>query len=159
MVPHAPSQESEKKPPSQSFLKRVEGMTIDAVSKALDIPKKPEDERVAKLTAAQEEQLRKIESHAIRKFEGDLTQLEAALGMLRLGHHVGWKVLYLIHTKKTIRTYEEILGEDVKIRELFKDVGPSSYRSIGLNLADRFTNFWKVVGGAIKIPRKRDVAR
>lgn len=41
-------------------------------------------------------------------FHGDLEDLEAALGMLRLGQHLGWKVLVLIHNKRTIREYEEI---------------------------------------------------
>src|ERR1039457_6654065 len=95
--------------------------------------------------------------HAVTEFQGDLTQLEAALGMLRMGHHVGWRVLYLIHTKQTIRNYEEILG--VKIRDIFGETGPSSYRSFGLNLALRFSNFWKVAGGTIKIPKRRDVAK
>lgn len=43
--------------------------------------------------------------------------------------YVGWKVLVLVHIKRTIRKYEEILGIDV--RELFAEEGPSAMRSIG----------------------------
>lgn len=117
----------------------------------------PQGERVAKLSAVQADQLRQIESNAIASFQGDLTQLETALGMLRLGHHVGWRVLYIIHSKKTIRNYEDILG--IKVREVFPETGPSSYRSFGFNLAMRFPNFWKVVSGEIKIPHRQDVIK
>jgi hypothetical protein len=153
----SPIQFEEKNEPSQSFLSKIEGATIDAASKLLGIPaKKPKEEKLAKLTPKQEAQLKQIEENAIAEFRGDLTQLEAALGMLRFGHHVGWKVLYLIHSKKTIRNYEDIL--QVKVRDIFDETGPSSYRSLGFNIAQRFSNFWKVAGGDIKIPRKKDVA-
>lgn len=144
-------------PPSPSFLKKLQSLSIGAVSKALDIPKKPKSGRLARLTPEQEATLRKIESDAIWDFQGDLTQLEAALGMLRIGHHLGWRVLYIIHSKKTIRSYEEILS--IKIRDVFPETGPSSYRSFGLNLAMRYSNFWKVVGGDIKIPHRQNVSK
>lgn len=144
-------------PPSPSFLKKLQSLSIDAVSKALNIPKKPKSDRLANLTQEQEDALRKIESDAIGEYQGDLTQLEAALGMLRMGHHLGWRVLYIIHSKKTVRSYEEILG--IRIRDLFPETGPSSYRSFGLNLATRYSNFWKVVGGEIKIPHRQNVSK
>lgn len=148
-------------PPSTSFLKRIENATFDKAGELLGIPKKPKGARIAALTPAQEEKLREIEATAIADFQGDITQLEAALGMLRMGHHFGWRVLYLIHSKKTVRTYEAILSGDsgdVKIREIFPEVGPSAYRSFGLQLANKFSNFWKVVAGEIRIPRRKDVA-
>lgn len=143
-------------PPSASFLKKLEKLGNDALFKAIDMPSKPKAARIARLTPEQEAQLKEIETEAIATFQGDLTQLEAALGMLRMGHHFGWKVLYIIHSKKTIRNYESILN--CKIRDIFQETGPSSYRSVGLNLAQRYTNFWKVVGGEIKIPRRQDSA-
>ena len=156
MVPPVTSKDPEKLEPSPSFLKRLEKLSIEAASKALDMPHKPSAAIRVNRTPEQEERLRDIEMHAVTEFQGDLIQLEAALGMLRMGHHVGWKVLYLIHTKQTIRNYEDILG--VKIRDIFGETGPSSYRSFGFNLAQRFSNFWKVAGGTIKIPKRRDVA-
>lgn len=143
-------------PPSPSFLRRIEIATIDAAAKLLGIPDKPKHARIVDLTPAQQERLREIEAKAVANFTGDLSQLEAALGMLRMGHYFGWKVLYMIHSKKTIRTYEDIL--DIRIREEFEDRGPSSYRSIGLAIAERYTNFWKVAGGDIKIPKRKDAA-
>src|SRR5450759_5384180 len=115
------------------------------------IPKKSKEEKLYKLTDAERKRLDEIEAEAIAGFQGDLDQLESALGMLRLGHHVGWKVLYLIHSKRTVRKYEEILTGDskepVRIRDLFKATGPSSYRSMALRLAEAASNFWKVLSG------------
>lgn len=123
--------------------------------RVLKIPKKPPEERLAKLTDAQKQQLQEIEDNAITNFEGQLDELESALGMLRLGQHFGWKVLYLIHSKRTIRKYEGIL--DIKVREIFPETGPSSYRSYGFNIAETYSNFWKVAGGDIKIPDRKKV--
>ena len=111
----------------------------------------PIDQRLKALTDAEKNQLQEIEDNAIINFKGMLDELESALGMLRIGHHVGWKVLYLIHSKKTIRKYEEILN--IKVRDIFEETGPSSPRSIGLALA----NFWKVVSGEIKIDNKKEI--
>lgn len=120
-----------------------------------EIPQKSKEEKLAKLTVEQIVQLKAITDETIANFKGDLTQLESALGMLYMGHHFGWKVLYIIHSKHTIRTYEKILG--VKIRDIFPETGPSSYRSNGYRAAETFSNFWKVVGGEIKIDNRKQV--
>lgn len=117
--------------------------------------RKSKSEVIAKLTNEQTQQLSDIQETAIAAFTGQLDELESALGMLAMGHHFGWKVLYMIHSKKTIRKYEDILG--IKIRDIFPEKGPSSYRSYGLNLAEKIGNFWKVAGGDIKIPDRRKV--
>lgn len=140
--------------PSASWLKKLDGAADPYISKALGIPQKEASEKLHPLTPAQRKQLQEIEEHAISTFHGDLTQLEAALGMLRMGHHFGWKVLYVIHSKKTIRNYESILG--IQIRDVFEAEGPSSYRSVGFNIANRFKNFWKTIGGEVKIPHRQN---
>lgn len=126
------------------------------------IPKKTKEEKLYKLTDAQRKRMEEIEAEAIAGFRGDMDQLESALGMLRLGHHVGWKVLYLVHSKRTVRNYERILTGDAKepvlIRELFDPTGPSSYRSMGLRLAEAASNFWKAVSGEaedVTIPKEK----
>ena len=110
---------------------------------------------LAKLTDEQHAQLIAIQENSLAGFVGQLDELESALGMLLMGHHFGWKVLYLIHSKRTIRKYEDILG--IKIRDIFPEEGPSSYRSPALALAKKATNFWKVVSGEEKIPDKRKI--
>ena len=156
MSPTAKPDTPDTEEPTPGFLKKLETATYDSVRKALQIPDKPANEKLQPLTPAQRKQLQEIEEKAIADFQGDLTQLEAALGMLRLGHHVGWKVLYIVHSKKTIRNYEKILGR--QIREIFEPEGPSSYRSFGFVLAGKFRNFWKVVAGETKIPHRQTTA-
>jgi len=118
-------------------------------------PQKSKEEKLAKLSVEQIDQLKIITDDTIANFKGDLTQLESALGMLHIGHHLGWKVLYIIHSKRTIRNYENILG--IKIRDIFPETGPSSYRSNGYRAAEAFSNFWKVVGGEFKIENRKQV--
>lgn len=154
MTPPNKPTDQETTLPSQSLLKKIEKVTDERLFDLLGISEKLKEEKIAKITADQQQQMREIEEEAIASFRGDLALLEAALGMLRMGHHFGWRVLYLIHSKKTIRNYEEILGH--KIRDIFPETGPSSYRSIGLNLAMRFSNFWKVVSGEVKIPKRQE---
>lgn len=116
---------------------------------------KHKDQVLTKLTVDEKKQLYDIQENAIAAFTGQLDELESALGMLLMGHHFGWKVLYLIHSKRTVRKYEDILG--IKIRDIFPEEGPSSYRSPALALAKKASNFWKVVSGEEKIPNKKMV--
>lgn len=94
------------------------------------------------------EQLNDIQRKAIARYTGTFDELEAAIGMLHLGDHIGWKPLVLIHNKRTIRKYEEILG--IEIREFFPPEGPSARRSLGYTVAKKIGNFWKAVSGEVK---------
>lgn len=118
-------------------------------------PKKPKDEVVYHFTPAERKELEDIEAEAIAQFHGTVDELESALGMLRMGHHWGWKVLYIVHSKRTIRKYEDILG--IKIRDLFAETGPSTYRSQGYLIVQSLSNFWKAIGGGEKIENRKIV--
>jgi hypothetical protein len=100
-------------------------------------------------------ELERVERDAIANFGGPWEELAAALGMLRLGDHVGWRVLVLLHNKRTIRKYEEIL--DINVRDFFPDEGPSADRSAGYVLAKKLGNFWKAVSGDLKIEKRREI--
>lgn len=102
-------------------------------------------------------QERKFIETIIDDFEGDITRLEKAIGMYHVGYQFGWRVLLLIHDKKTIRKYEETLGID--IREEFPERGPLSTRSRALKYADKIGNFWKVVRGGVKGGRTPEVTK
>ena len=84
---------------------------------------------------------------------GNIDELEQALGMYVLGRHLGWKVLVLVHNKRTLRKYEEILG--IKVREVFPEEGPAATRSVGYRFAKTLSNFWKAVSGEITVPDRR----
>lgn len=104
--------------------------------------------RLAPFDRERIEQLHEIEREAFARYTGTFDELEAALGMLRIGDHIGWKPLVLIHNKRTIRKYEEILG--ISVREFFPEEGPSVDRSLGYSVVKKIGNFWKAVSGEVK---------
>ena len=97
-----------------------------------------------------------IVNDAIDRFRGNVDELEKAIGMLMLGDYVGWKVLVLVHNKRTIRKYEEILN--INVREFFVEEGPIAARSLGYDIAKKLGNFWKAVSGDIPIENRRELS-
>ena len=85
---------------------------------------------------------------------GQAPELESAIGMLYVGHALGWKVLYIVHSVATIEKYERILG--IKVKERFEESTAHSERSLGFRIASKLTNFWRVVRGLDKHPGARD---
>lgn len=100
--------------------------------------------------------LKRVDDSTV-EFSGQLDELENALGMFMLGRLMGWKVIVLIHNKRTIRKYEAILG--INIREAFPEEGPLAHKSVGLNIAKKLGNFWKAVSGEIKIEDRRELTQ
>jgi hypothetical protein len=99
--------------------------------------------------------LSQLVDEASLRFSGTFDELESAAGMLMIGRLYGWRVLVLIHNKRTIRKYEEILG--IKVREAFPEEGPLASRSNALAVAKTLGNFWKAVSGELKIPDRREI--
>lgn len=89
-----------------------------------------------------------IIDRAVDDFNGDLSELESAIGMLLLGRHYGWKVMMLIHSPSTIRKYLKVLGLK-SLRDALPEVGTLAHRSKAWRLVDGTKNFWKVVRGQI----------
>jgi len=79
-----------------------------------------------------------------------LDELESALGMYMIGFHFGWKVLYVIHSKRTIRKYEQILG--ITVRDAFEEFGPDADRTNAYKVIQAVSSFWKLVSGDEKSP-------
>lgn len=98
-----------------------------------------------------------IINDAINRFSGQSDELEKAIGMLMVGDYLGWKVLVLIHNKRTVRKYEEVLG--INVREFFPEEGPIAGRSMGYDIATKIGNFWKIVSGDISIENRRDLLK
>lgn len=114
---------------------------------------KPQRKRLPPVTPDEAKRLIDIVDRAVDEFVGDLDHLEAAIGMYLMGRHFGWKVLVLIHNKRTIRRCEEILGIDIR-RDL-PETTPHSTRSHAYKAVLGVSNFWKAVSGEIKIPDKK----
>ena len=105
-------------------------------------------EMLASLSPDQVMEMYRIEREAIARYNGTIDELEAAIGVLHVGYHLGWKPLVLIHNKRTLRKYEEILG--INMRDQFPEEGPSAERSMGYKVAKRIGSFWKAVSGELK---------
>lgn len=113
-------------------------------------------EKLTRLSSEQLEQLHTIELGAFARFAGNTEELVSAIGFLHMGFQIGWKPLVIIHSKKTVRKYEQIL--DISIREIFPQETPSSDRIMGFKLAKKLSNFWKVVSGEIKVEGRREIS-
>lgn len=90
---------------------------------------------------------------AIKKFSGDFTTLENAIGAFLLGQKVGWKVLYLVHDRRTIKKFEKILKVD--FREILPEEGPWARKSYAWEAMKTISNFWKAVKGEITIENRK----
>jgi hypothetical protein len=101
-------------------------------------------------------QLVSLANDALERFSGTADELEKALGMLMLGDYVGWRDLIIIHNKRTIRKYEEILG--ISVREFFPEEGPIALRSLGYSIAKELGTYWKVVSGDVSVEDRRELA-
>jgi hypothetical protein len=137
------------------FLDKAGNLAIDKLAEVLGLAPDPDAPKLKALTKEQLDALGAVQDQAISNYKGNIDQLESALGMLLIGHHFGWRALHIFHNKKTVRIYEAILG--IRIREFFDEEGPSSNRSVGLAIAKKASNFWKVVSGDTKIPHRREI--
>ncbi len=92
---------------------------------------------------------------AIVRYDGVYDELESAVGAYVLARHVGWKPMVLVHNKRTIRKFEEILG--IEFRKEFDAAGPDAERSIAYRIAMTLSNFWKAVSGDVKVEGRRQI--
>jgi hypothetical protein len=88
-------------------------------------------------------------------FEGQLNDLEGAIGALMFGRFIGWRPLFLMHDRKKIKKYENIL--QVEFREVLPEIGEKASKSIAWGLFKKFNNFWKAVNGHIPDVRSNKV--
>jgi hypothetical protein len=94
-----------------------------------------------------------IVKRAFDKYGGDYTVLESAVGALFLGFIIGWKPLVIIHSPRTIKRYEGILG--VKFKDFMPESTDTSDRSKGYEVARMLDNFWHGVSGNASIENRK----
>ncbi len=85
----------------------------------------------------------------IEGYKGQIHLLENAMGAYLVGRRFGWKNLYLMHDKRTIRKFEKIL--DVQFRDEFNEYSDLSHKSLAYKFVQNVSNFWKAVSGEIKV--------
>lgn len=90
-------------------------------------------------------------------FAGDITDLERAIGVYFVGRRIGWKILYIIHDKKTLRKYENILG--IEFKKEFTEFEDQGKRSNIYRVLKTVSNFWKAVSGAVSIDRTPTIGK
>jgi hypothetical protein len=90
---------------------------------------------------------------AFHNYSGDLTVLESAIGAMFLGSIIGWKPIVIIHSPRTVKRYEQILG--IKFKEFLPDETKISDRSKGYELAMMLDNFWQGVTGNASIENRK----
>jgi hypothetical protein len=84
---------------------------------------------------------------AIKRYSGNVNALEQAIGAWFVGQHFGWKVLYLMHDRKTMKRAQEILGVDFQTE--LPEVGERAGKSGAWLAFGKLKSFWKVVKGEI----------
>jgi len=94
-----------------------------------------------------DEELFKAMDEAITRFSGQASDIENAIGMLMVGRRYGWKVMYLVHSKRTIAKYEKILG--LKIQEALPETADRTHKSLAWIAVQKVGNYWKAVKGEI----------
>lgn len=104
-----------------------------------------------------DEELLKIIEKAIVNYSGTSDKLESAVGALHLGRHMGWKPLYLLHTRSTVKAYEKILG--IEFRNVLDEETKDSPRSVAYIAVQKVSNFWKAVKGEIEGIRSQEITQ
>lgn len=84
---------------------------------------------------------------AIGKVQGGSRRLANTIGHLMIGRQCGWRVVYLLHDKKSMLDYEKILGFD--FRELLPELGSMKEKSLSYRGPQKVVNLWKAVKGEI----------
>jgi hypothetical protein len=85
---------------------------------------------------------------AWENYSGDVSVFESAVGALLVGRLIGFDGLRMLHSWRTLRNYEKLLGITG-----FKDVLPGrtsdSRRLRGIRVADTYNAFWKALGAGV----------
>jgi len=96
-----------------------------------------------------DEEFMAICNKAFKDFKGDVRDFEKAVGTLFVARFTGWKPIYLMQDRKSLKKYEDFLS--IKFQDVVEAEGKAAQRSYAWILLTRakekFTNFWAVVRG------------
>jgi hypothetical protein len=105
--------------------------------------------------SASAKQLLDIVDNAIKRYQGHSGRLSNAIGYLFIGRNFGWRVMFMMHDRKSIKDYEAILRIDS--RAFFPEEGPLADKSLAHAGLKKVTNFWKAVRGEIPGVRSSEI--
>ncbi len=136
------------------------GVGLDglALCRGMKMPKLTTEERRARREARLSNiqfpaDLGDIVKTAFATYTGDFTVLESAIGALFLGLIIGWRPLVIIHSPRTIKSYEKIL--DIKFKEFMPETTSLSKTSRGYMMALKLENFWHGVSGNASVTDRK----
>lgn len=84
-------------------------------------------------------------NQVIKDYQGDLEVLEKAIGTYVIGLKFGWRVMLLVHDRRTLKKYSDIIGIDL-LKEL-PEVGDYAEKSFAWRAAQKVKSYWKAVRG------------
>jgi hypothetical protein len=84
---------------------------------------------------------------AWENFEGDLQVFESAVGALLFGRLAGFDALRVVHSWRTLRKYEQILG--IAFKDRLRERTADSRRVNGIRYADKFREFWRAIAAGV----------
>jgi hypothetical protein len=97
-----------------------------------------------------EELIPKIDE-VIRKYSGDGSTLNEAIGILVAGRLTGWKVQRLISSRRSWALATKEFGD---LKELLPEKGAFAHKSVGLEIVEsvvykKICTFWDVISGRV----------
>lgn len=96
-----------------------------------------------------------IVAKSIADYKGNVVKLESALGALLLGSNYGWRLLKIVHSPATYKSYEKILG--ISYQDVCPERTELSKKSYALAIADKWKSFWAVASGKKPIKHKHHI--
>lgn len=93
------------------------------------------------------EEFVQIIDQAFNQYKGSSDVIESAIGTLAVGRRIGWRPLFIMHQRGTIRRYESILG--IKFKDELPEIGEKAEKSVAWKIVRQLSNYWKAVRGEV----------
>ena len=84
---------------------------------------------------------------AFENYEGAAEVIEGAIGALLIGRLVGYNGLRVVHSWRTLKKYEGILG--IEFGKLLPEKTEDTDRINGIRYARKFKAFWKALAAGV----------
>lgn len=88
-----------------------------------------------------EELMQKIEE-VTSGFQGDISHLYEAVGMIVVGRLFGWRVMRLVSARRAWPDAIKLFGDP---KQLMPERGKYAYKSVGLKIVDELGEYWDVI--------------
>lgn len=85
----------------------------------------------------------------LQEYRGYAPTASDAVGALVLGQVYGWRGIMMLHSRSTVRKFEQVLG--LSLRDCMPDRTQFSERILGVRIADEMGKFWAVVKGEVPV--------